>query len=322
MNTRITRPLVESALLAALGAVMMLLAWYLPVVGTLIAFVSPLPVAVTVIRHGIRWGVLSSIVTMFVVAMFVGWLVAIALWAVNGAMGISFGFAVRRRYRPTVVLGAACVGSLAASVAEFAGAFFISGLTITQQVDELLATMQRAVQMSKDMMGPNPALDQLMAYMTREQFFRIMPATLVLGSILLAYVNFEIFRRILPRLGYSMDPMPPFSRWIFPEILAHAGIISYLVVAFQSYYNVPIVAQAAENIFSVTTMLSTMEAVAVAAFFMLRSGVARAMVGLVLFMGVSFILTTPGLGLLAALFGMIDVLFDFRHIRFQPVDEL
>lgn len=322
MNTRITRPLVESALLAALGAVMMLLAWYLPVIGTLLALVSPLPVAVTVIRHGTRWGVLSSLVTMFIVALFAGWVVALALWVVNGAMGISFGFAVRRNYRPAIVLSVACVGSLAASLAELVAAYFLSGLTITQQVDELLAMMQRALQMSKDMFGPNPAIDQLMAYMTREQFFRIMPASVVLGAIFLAYVNFELFRRILPRLGYSLAGLPPFSRWIFPEIAAHAGLVSYIVASAQAYYNVPLIARAAENVFTVASLLFTTEAIAVAAFFMLRSGMSRGMTGLFLFMVVSLIVNTPALGLLATVFGMIDVLFDFRHIRFEPLDEL
>lgn len=321
MNTGSSRPLVESALLAALGAVMMLLAWYVPVIGTLIALVSPLPAAVVVIRHGLRWGVLSSVVTLLVLGPLVGWIAALSLWVVNGAMGMSFGIAVRRNMAPGMILVTAAGGSLVAMLAEFASAYFMLGLTVDKQIDEIMSMWKEAIAADEKILGPNPALDQFAAQLpTKDMIIRMMPAVLVLGAFFLAYLNFEIFRRVLPRIGHPVEALPPFSRWIFPEIAGHLGILSFLAQQIPAIQNAPVVARGAENIFTVISILFGVEALSLLSFYLMRFGMPRVAAGLFTFMAVSMMLTSPGLELIAMLFGMIDVLFDFRHIRLGTAD--
>ncbi len=323
MNTRATRPLVESALLAALGAVMMLIAWYVPVIGVVVGLVSPLPAAVAVMRHGTRWGVMSSVVTMLVLAPIVGWVAALGLWVVNGAMGISFGFAVRRNYRPTMVLLTASLGSLVAMVAEFVSGYLVLGLTLEKQIDEIITMWNQAMEMNRKLLGPNPALDQFAAMApTKEMLMGMLPAIVFMGAFMLAYVNFELFRRVLPRLGYTLEGLPPFSRWIFPVPVAAAGIISLLVYQLQGSYNIPALARVAENVYTIASMVFLVEALSAMMFYLLRSGMSRGVAGLFAFMAVSMLFSAGPLSLLVALFGMIDILFDFRHIRFEPLGEI
>lgn len=323
MNTRTTRPLVESALLAALGAVMMLIAWYVPVVGVAIGLVSPLPVAVAVIRHGTRWGIMSSVVTMLVMAPIVGIATALALWAINGAMGVSFGFAVRRNYRPTMVLATAAVGSLTSVVVQYASAYLILGLSLTKQFTEIVTIWTQSLEATQKLLGPNPAYDQFMKIMpTVEMMLAMAPALLFLVAFMLAYTNFEIFRRILPRLGYRLEPLPPFSRWIFPEFIAHAGIFSFLIPMLQGYINVPWLSRVAQNVFIVASLLFVVESFSAMMFYLLRSGISRGLAGFFAFMAISMLFGAGPLGPLATLFGMIDILFDFRHLRFEPVSEV
>jgi len=323
VNTHSTRPLVESALLAALGAVMILIAWYVPVIGVVVGLVSPLPAAVAVIRHGIRWGLMSSIVTMLVLVPMVGLTVAIALWVVNGAMGISFGYAVRRNLSASMVLLTAAGGSLVATIAEFASAYFLMGLTLDKQLDEVITAWNQALEMNRKLLGPNPVLDQFASLMpTKELMLRAMPAILILTAFVLAYINFELFRRILPRLGYTLLGLPPFSEWIFPEAVGHAGILGFIALELQAYYNAPLLARAVENVYMVVSILCVVEALAFLAFYLLRYGIPRFMVGALMFLAVSILFGSGPLALLATLFGMIDMLFDFRHIRFEPVGEI
>ena len=323
MVTRSTRPLVESALLAALSAVLMLLGWYVPVIGIVASLVSPLPVAVVVMRHGTRWGIMSSVVTMFVMAPFLGIPSALALWAINGAMGISFGIAVHRNYRPTIVLSVAALGSVVALVAEYAAAWLVMGLTLTKQFEEMLMILRESFEQAQKMLGPNPAVDELLKTLpTVEMMLALGPAILILSAFLLAYLNYEIFRRILPRLGYRLEPLPPFSRWIFPEIIGHAGIIAFIVSLFQAYLNVPAVAVIAQNVFTFASVIYLVEALSVMSFYLLRSGMSRGMTGFFAFMAISMLFGAGPLPLLATLFGMIDILFDFRRIRFTPIGEI
>ncbi len=323
MATRGTRPLVESALLAALGAVLMLLGWYVPVIGTIASMVSPLPAAMAVIRHGARWGVMSSLVTMFVIAPLVGIPNAVALWAINGAMGISFGVAVRRNLRPTLVLTVAAVGSVVALVIEYAAAYLLMGLTLTKQLGEIITILRESLEQTQKLLGSNPAVDELLKNLpTVDLMIMLVPALLILTAFMLAYLNFEIFRRILPRLGYTLDPLPPFSRWIFPEIIAHAGLIAFLANMFQASINLPIVQVVAQNVFIVASMVFMVEALSALAFYLLRSGMSRGMTAFFAIMAISLMMQPGPLSLLATIFGMIDILFDFRRIRSESLDEI
>lgn len=304
---------------------MMLIAWYVPVVGIVAGLVSPLPAAVALIRHGTRWGVLSSVVTMLVLAPVMGWVAALGLWAINGAMGISFGVAVRRGFRPTLVLITAAAGSLVALVAEFASAYFVLGLSLSKRIDEMIAIWNKALEMNRGLLGPNPVLDELAKMMpTREMYMALLPAVAVAVAFVTAYVNFEIFRRILPRLGYTLEGLPPFSRWVFPEFVAYAGILAMLASAAQARFGmaIPGLVRLTENVSSVTSLVFLLDALAVGTFFLLRAGFPRFLAGFLIFMAVTMIFGNPLLSWLASLFGMIDILFDFRQVRFERAEEL
>lgn len=323
MATRSTRPLVESALLAALSAVLVLLAWYVPIVGLVASLASPLPVAVVVIRHGARWGVMSSVVSMFVIAPFLGIPTAVAFWAINGAMGISFGVAVHRHFRPTMVLTTAALGSVVALIIDYTAAWLIMGLTLTKQIEQMLTLLRESFEQAQKVIGSNPTVDEFLKTLpTVDTALAMAPAVLLLSAFLLAFVNFEVFRRILPRLGHRLEALPPFSRWIFPEFLAHAGIVAFLLSVFQARIGIPALALVAQNVFSFVSVVSTVEALAVMVFYLLRSGMSRGLAGFFAFMAVSMMLQPGPLSLLAALFGMIDILFDFRHIRYPLLDEI
>lgn len=323
MVTRGTRPLVESALLAALGAVLMLLGWYVPVIGTVASMVSPLPAAMAVIRHGARWGVMSSLVTMFVIAPLVGIPNAVALWAINGAMGISFGVAVRRNLRPTMVLTVAAIGSVVALVIEYAAAYLLMGLTLTKQFAEVITILRESLEQAQKLLGANPAVDELLKNLpTVDLMIMLVPALLILTAFMLAYLNFEIFRRILPRLGYTLNPLPPFSRWIFPEVIAQAGLIAFLANMFRASLNVQAVQVIAQNVFIVASMVFMVDALSALVFYLLRSGMSRGMAAFFAIMAISLMMQPGPLSLVATIFGMIDILFDFRRIRSESLDEI
>ena len=57
-------------------------------------------------------------------------------------------------------------------------------------------------------------------------------------------------------------------------------------------------------------------------FYMLRSGMSRGIAGFFAFMALSLLFQPGPLPLVVILFGMIDILFDFRRIRFTPLGEI
>lgn len=318
---RPARSLVESALLAALGAVLVLVSFYIPLLGIFAGVVSPLPIAFVVIRHGIRWGFLSSIVTLTVLFPFVSPFTAIGLWALYGAMGVALGYSVRKHLQPerTVALmaGATMVGLLV----DFAGAYLATGLTLRKYADQMVKAFELAKAANEKILGPNPVFDEMAKNLTAEFLLTMLPSLLILTSFTAAWLNFEIIRRILPKFGYSMGALRPFARWIMPEALGHAWILSFIALTLQEFYmaKFPAGLTVAQNVYAAASLVLTVDALACLSFYLQNSGMPKAVSGLFVFMAVSVLLSSPGLGVAAEVFGMIDVLFDVRHVRYPEL---
>ncbi len=313
MENGFARPLVESALLAALGAVLVLFAFYVPVLGMVVALVSPLPVAMVAIRHGWRWSLLASIVSALALFLFIDWITAIGLWVVYGWVGLAFGIAVKKGYSASVVLLITALALFLGTVAGFALSYLVTGITISDFAEEMIRSFRMALEMNEKVLGPNPVLEELAETLgQKDLLLKLLPASFTLSSLALAFINIEVFRRIMPRFGYTLEPLPPFSRWIFPEILAWAGLLSFVAVAYVPY---PAVRAAVENLYPVVSVLAIVEVLSILSFYLSRLNLPRFMTTIAIFFAVTIMFTTPAIAMLAPFFGMIDMLFDFRRIR-------
>ncbi|HHW19196.1 MAG TPA: DUF2232 domain-containing protein [Firmicutes bacterium] len=319
MTGRYARPLVESALLAALGSVLVLVGYYLPFIGPLAIFIWPLPSAIAVLRHGVRWGVLCSVVTGLSLLMFIDWITAVGFWLAFAVTGVTFGYTVRRGMSsPTVVLLTA-VAALVGIVAALASAYFVAGFTPEKLIDEYIESVKLAVEMNRKILGSNPALEQFaQVSQMKDMLLKLFPSSVLLAALLQSYVNFEVSRRVLARLQLRIDPLPPFSRWILPEFIAHAAILSYMVIILEPYHKTPFLTRAAENVLLFLSFLLLVEAFSAISYYLLRVGVPRVLVGLICF----YLFTIPSVSTLLAFFGIIDILFDFRRLRYGWIDEL
>ncbi|MGI6633323.1 MAG: DUF2232 domain-containing protein [Bacillota bacterium] len=320
---RTARPLVESALLAALGAVFILISFYVPLLGVFATIVSPLPAGFIVIRHNLRWGFLSSIVTLLVLLPFISPFTAIGLWAVYGAMGMALGYSVTKELSPERSITLMAAATLVGTIVSFAGGYLATGFTLGQLADETVKALQLALAANEKLLGPNPIMDEMAKTLTREFFFRVLPASLILGAFVTAWMNFEIFRRILPRFGHSMKPLSPFSRWIMPEVFGHLWLLSTIALWTQQLYSArfPALVVIVENVYAPVSLLMFADALAALSFYLQRSGISKGLSGLMVFMAASMAFSSQALLLLAQLFGMIDVLFDLRRLRYPELQD-
>jgi uncharacterized protein YybS (DUF2232 family) len=314
-----TRSLVESALLAALGSVLVLVGYYVPLLGPIAVFLWPLPSALAVLRHGTRWGFLSSIVTGLSLLLFMDWLTALSVWVLFALTGVTFGYAVSKEYSPVATIFITSGAFLVGLLMSFLSVYFVAGFTPAKLIDDYLKAMQAATEMNKKIFGPNAVLEQFSNLeQVKEQLIRLLPGAILVSAVFQSYMNFEVARRVLSKLGQKVEPLPPFSRWIFPEYVAHGAFVSYLAVALEPYHKISILMGLGENALFMFSLILFAQAASVLSYFMKRARVPGILTGLTLF----YLFVTPGLNTLAMLFGMIDVLFDFRHLRYGWVDEI
>ena len=104
-------------------------AFYVPLLGMIVALVSPLPVlwqcfatedvgAVGV--HRFHLGLVSIR----------DWITALGLWIVYGWVGLAFGIAVRRRYSAGVVLVVTAFALLLGTISGLVTSYIVTGLTL------------------------------------------------------------------------------------------------------------------------------------------------------------------------------------------------
>jgi uncharacterized protein YybS (DUF2232 family) len=318
------RPLVESALLAALGALFILVAFYVPLLGMFATLISPLPTAFVVIRHGVRWGVLSSFVTLAVLFPFLSPITAITLMTVYGTMGVALGYSVRRSLPAERTIGLMTGASMVGVAVDMLGAYLVTGLTLPQLAEQTAKVFNEVFEMSQRIMGGNPALEGMMQTVTPEMIMRTLPAGFLLGSLFLAWVNYEVVRRVLPRFGYTVEPLRPFSRWIMPEATGHVWLLAFVGLQLSPFYaeKLPFLAVVVDNVLPMAMLVLLLDAASALCFFLLRSGFAGGVAGLFTSMAVFMALSSPLLGFGAQLFGMIDVLFDLRRVRYPELSDI
>ena len=304
-------------MLATLSAVLMLMAFYVPVAGTAIGFVSPLPVAIAVIRHGGKWGLLASIVGALALFPVMGWITASSSWIAFGWVGLVFGISIRRRYRYTVVLLLTSAAVAAGVLGGLLAAYLVSGLTPLGLFDQVFEAWRVGMEITRRVAGDNPRLLEMLKLLTdRDTLLRMIPGSFILAGVLMSYINVEVLRRFLPRFGYNLEPLPPFREWIFPEVLSWVGLLSFVVlVLLRTRPEQVALSIFAQNVYMAASMFGTLEVFSLLVFFMLRAGYSKIMVGMGVFVLLNLTTTSPLLSLLVPIFGMMDMLLDFRHIR-------
>jgi len=314
-----TRALVESALLAVIGMILVLIGEYLPFIGMIALFLWPLPSALVVLRHGMRWGVMASVLTALCLTFFMNWITAFGLWVLFGLTGLTFGYAVTRGFSPAKVIVVTSIAFLIGSLSASLFTFLLTGHTPMMLIDELLRAWQASAELTEKMLGTNRFLDSFKDLDTlKAQFIRLLPSGLVLSALFQSYLNYEVLRRVLSRLGHNLEPLPPFSRWILPEYIAHAAILSNIAAVLGIRYELPFVEQVGQNVFSAVSLLLLIETASVISYYISQHGLPKLFSVLAIF----YVVANPVLSELAVFFGIIDILFDFRRLRYGYLNDM
>jgi uncharacterized protein YybS (DUF2232 family) len=101
---RKTSAMVEAGILAAIAIVFAIISMYVPVIGSFINFLWPLPIAICGMRNGLRWSVMTLIVADIAVAVLISPLLSLCFGRGLQAAGCFWfsGADLGRVYAPRV----------------------------------------------------------------------------------------------------------------------------------------------------------------------------------------------------------------------------
>ena len=224
MDSNRMTPLTEGGLLAALTVVIALASVYVPLAGPFIALLWPLPLAVLVLRHGLRQGVMAMLVSGAALAMLIEPVIALRLVVGFGPLGLVLGFGYRQGYSGIKLFPLAFAAAMLGEIAVLGLIFAVFGSNpfamlmdgLKNAFDSTFALYEQAGMSEEEIAAGRAQIDTGLALMAQ-----LGPLLLVLLGLLDAAVAYFFGGRILSRLGHQVPQLPPFVEWRLPKVFAY-----------------------------------------------------------------------------------------------------
>lgn len=306
-------PLTEGALLAAVAVVLALAGFYLPVIGPLIAFLWPVPVALIHIRHGLRISVLTVVAAGLVLTAFVGPIQALLMASSFGLVGLGFGIALQRRASAVWTLLAGSAGLLLSFGVSLGISFLVFKVNPLEVGEELRQAVTGATALYRRIGVPEASIQQVEAMFEQaiEAFRYIFPAAMAVAALINGLLNFSVLRAVLRRLGYQVPDLPAFATWRLPQAALIPLLAGLVAVATKPYHGREWLALAGTNVWTFMNLILMVQGISVGYFYLSRWNVSRpARIGILAFAAFQPVVQT-----VATMVGLVDLFIDLRHLE-------
>lgn len=311
MRTFDIKALTESSLLTALTVIAALVSVYVPILGIAAALIWPLPVIVIVVRHGLRWGTISTIASTIIMSILIMPTIALrmALGFMLPALVLGYGFYAQWSAAKNLLLSL-CV-SVISMLSALALTFFIMDINpLAAQMDTLKESFDMSISLYETMGISAEELAERKAIL--DQSFKllelIMPLVLVLSSLIVTILNFALGGMVLRRLGHKVNVLPPFNEWRFPQVFAYIMGFALVGLYWGFTRDIQMLTQVSLNFFFLCFIAGFIQGAALLRAITDKYHIPRVFY----YMVVAFIFLSGLPGQVMSFTGIFDMVFDYR----------
>lgn len=302
----------ESGLLVAITVIMALIAVYLPVLGIAATMLWPLPIIVLIVRHGIKYGMLSVGAAGVIMSICISPLSAVHMVAAFGPTSLALGQGFRQGLTASRILAYGLVASLA-------GVFLTAGLTyamtginplaMSEQINTMKESAEAAFQLYETV-----GMEQAELERTKDEFMKsmdyvslLLPVVLLLSGMLTAWLNFAVGGKVLRRLGHSVATLPELDDWHLPKVLLYIFGFALVGLYWGSTRDIELLQQVSLNAYVLCTLAGFVQGTAVLSK-LTRNRLRRWVFWII----VAFIFVNGTISQLLSILGLFDILLDYR----------
>lgn len=232
-----TKALVESGLMTALTVVLMLAAYYLPLLGYAAMFVWPLPIAMVYVRHGKKYSLMALVASGLVAGLILGDFIPAASMVLSfGIASIVLGYCVVHKkpaYYTIVLMGVSIFIGVLVMLKVYTA--FLNQDLIAMTVDTFNQSIEAVKEMYASMNIPEEAVNQALGAIDTSRLVMIMPIALAGSSLIMAFICYLIAGKLFKRFSIQLEPVKPFSEWYLPRGLVFTVTIIVLIAYIANY---------------------------------------------------------------------------------------
>lgn len=311
-----TKSIVEGAFLSAITALLFLASLYIPLLGTLISFLCPLPLIILCLRHDIKIALLALFVSFIMVTLLAGPFQGLIAVFGFGLLGIALGVAIRKKLSVWEILLIGSITSFASKILLMLLGLWLVGVNpLLLGVDQIDQSINQSLSFYRNMGFDPEQLETLKNSLLQSlELLRIaFPAMLVLASAFDTIINYWVSGKILKRFGYTLAPFIPFREWRVGQSFFWSYLAGISLLIINTRFNIPVLQRIGINIqilFSIIFLITGLALIAyLIQYYKIKPFFFWA-ICLLVFM-------QPSLSLVVAWMGLADVWLDFRKLISQ-----
>lgn len=306
------KPMAEGGILSAIAVIMALTSIYVPIIGTVVAFIWPLPIIVLVVRHGIRWGIMASVVSSLLIAMLIHPMQALMMFIGFGLVGIVLGYNYRRGFGAFKSLFIGMLSSIVAKAAVIGLSMLLMNINpFATQLEVMDEAFKSSINIYRAAGMAEGELVKLEAELTQalELVRLLFPLVLIFAGMLDAYINFTVAGKVLRKLGNETAELTAFKDWRMPLWVVYLYAFSLIGMYWGSTRELELLFRVSLNANIFGTVLGFLQGMTLMASAADRYKLATVwrVILLILFLTNGFFLQVIGF------VGLFDIVFNYRR---------
>ncbi|WP_412969959.1 YybS family protein [Fredinandcohnia sp. 179-A 10B2 NHS] len=299
-----TKILTEGSMLIAVYCVLLLVSLYVPILGSLIAFLLPIPFILITVRHGVKQSVLFLVIG-FLLSGLLGSILGIAHTLMFGVAGIVIGELIRRERNGIELFLGATLSYLASIFIMYIA---IIGVFQIDVIEMLTEGSRESFEMAEEIVqatGTDANTDiifQLEESLEMMQY--LIPSLFVFLAMISGFITVLAIHPILKRLRVQMNPFPPFRDISFPKSIIWYYLL-ILLVSFMELEKGSFAYTAFLNFFFILQLFMVIQGLSFIYFYCHQKKISKAI-------PIVITILTPFLLYIIRILGIIDLGFQLR----------
>lgn len=310
-NHNRSRMMTEGAMMVGLAAVLGYLGQML---FTPLLFLYPLPFLVLGFRQGLKTTIIAVLASLGVSSLLFMPIAALSMTLSLGLPAIAIVWAIHRgRSFGEIVL----MGGLAALLGFGCAALlfqFVSGMNLAQYVttltDEMRLVMEETVAAQSNLTSEQSELMLGQFHAMIDMIKRTLPASLLITSMIISYVNLRLMIVVLRRVKTSVPEAPQLKFFVLPQGVVLGIFGMYLAGLFLEYREIFVAGVLTQNILILGMAIFLLQGWAVIAYLVEQRTTNK---GILVILFVSSLLVVF-VQYMVLIVGMMDRFFNFRRL--------
>lgn len=300
------KKMVDTSLIVALGAVIILIGTYVPFLGFLGVF-SALPVIIASYRNGVSYGLMASFTLTVILSLFTHPINAVTLLLIFFIPGVCMGFFISEKRGPFDSIFSAFVAMVFTGVASLQVFSYFIGIDV---ISFFTTNFTEAVNLQYDILKDVPNVQLVDPKVLISTATMLIPSFIIGGAMVLSFLNYYMSAVVIRRLGEKRK-LGSLLEFSLPGNVSFGILIIYLLTLISGYMDFAYYESLAANITVIFILLFFLQGLAVIAYFLQNLKLSKPVKTII----VAVLVLLAPVSSFFAIIGIADTIFNFRRLK-------